>query len=134
MAWSWSWMEHGPTTTISRSSAPCRMREMAARLRSTNACAAGGTGSHSFSSAGVISGRTAPMRVSSMRVVSWVVRAAWPWTWAGVFISRIIGQFGIYPSVKWSCKAIEFRSYLGLSELPGGAGAVAGWICQISLS
>ena len=29
-----------------------------------------GTGSHSSSSAGVIRGRTAPMRVSSMRVVS----------------------------------------------------------------
>ena len=49
--------------------------EMAVRLRSTSVCAASGTGSFSSSSAGVIRGRTAPMRTSSMRVVSWVVRA-----------------------------------------------------------
>ena len=51
---------------------PARTREMAARLCSTRASVALGTGSHSSSSAGVISGRTALMRKSSMRVVSWV--------------------------------------------------------------
>ena len=65
-------MEHGPTTTISRSSCPCSTREMAARLVSTSVCVASGVGSHSCSSAGVMSGRTALMRVSSMRVVSCV--------------------------------------------------------------
>jgi len=45
---------------------------MALRLCSTRAWAEAGVGSHSCNKAGVIRGRTARMRVSSMRVVSWV--------------------------------------------------------------
>ena len=45
------------------------------RLDATSACAASGAGSHSCNSAGVTSGRTALMRVSSMRVVSRVESA-----------------------------------------------------------
>src|SRR5450830_432518 len=84
MACAWSWIEHGPTTTTRRSSAPCSTREMALRLCSTRAWAEAGVGSHSCSKAGVISGRTARMRVSSMRVVSWVWsgEAAEARTWA----------------------------------------------------
>ena len=37
IAWSWSWIEHGPTTTTSRSSRPCRTAAIAARLPSTRA-------------------------------------------------------------------------------------------------
>ncbi len=46
MAWSWSWMEQGPTTTTSRSSWPCSTREMARRSVSTSASAGFGGGSH----------------------------------------------------------------------------------------
>lgn len=46
---------------------------MAARLFSTRVSAASVTGRRSSSKAGVMSGRTARMRVSSMRVVSWVL-------------------------------------------------------------
>src|SRR5256885_7810778 len=60
-------MEQGPTTTMSRSSRPCSTSEMAARLVSTSCCAASGAGNHSCSRAGVIRGRTALMRRSSMR-------------------------------------------------------------------
>src|SRR6185369_2674152 len=65
-------MEQGPTTTIRRSSWPCNTREISRRLRSTSSVPMSCAGSHSSSSAGVISGRTARMRVSSMRVVSCV--------------------------------------------------------------
>jgi len=74
-------MEQGPTTTIKRSSAPCSTREMAARLVCTSAWALSGAGNHSCSSAGVISGRTALMRRSSVRVVSWVEGGLAGWTW-----------------------------------------------------
>src|SRR6185369_12127998 len=65
-------MEQGPTTTMRRSSWPCNTREISRRLRSTSSVPTSCAGSHSCSSAGVIRGRTARMRVSSMRVVSWV--------------------------------------------------------------
>ncbi|CAM2182090.1 hypothetical protein BO443_40270 [Burkholderia orbicola] len=51
------------------------MSPIARRVSSTSVCVAAGTGSSSSSSAGEISGRTAPMRTSSMRVVSCVASA-----------------------------------------------------------
>ena len=65
----WSWIEHGPTTTTSRSSSPRSI----ARHRGTAALdqpQRGGIDRQPFRSKGVISGRTAAMRVSSMRVAS----------------------------------------------------------------
>jgi hypothetical protein len=68
-------------------------------------------GSHSFSRAGVISGRTAPMRVSSMRVVSWVeggVAVAWTWVFmAGLSVFLASSQRRMVIS------SYEFRSIYG---------------------
>jgi len=91
-------MEHGPTTTTSRSSRPCSTLEIAARLLATSACALSGVGSHSCSSAGVISGRTAPMRRSSMRVVSWVDSAVAVRTW--MFMMLFKGVYGLLRTVE----------------------------------
>ena len=79
-ACAWSCMEQEPTTAMSRSSSPCSTRAMPARLCSTKASAASGAGSHSCSSAGVSSGRTARMRMSLVRVASWV--------WEGICVFR----------------------------------------------
>jgi len=70
-------IEHGPTTATSRSSRPSRYRHMSTRLFSTSVCTLS-DGQIVFSSAGEISGRTAPMRTSSMRVVSCVESARPP--------------------------------------------------------
>src|SRR5256885_7397699 len=59
-------------------------------FRSTSCCAASGAGNHSCSRAGVIRGRTALMRRSSMRVVSCVLRGtALRCTWVGVVGARV---------------------------------------------
>ena len=69
-------MEQGPTTMIRRSSRPCSTSAISVRLRSTSVWISSETGSSSCNSAGEINGRTAAMRVSSMRVMSWVESAA----------------------------------------------------------
>src|SRR5438132_12932576 len=63
-----SWIEHGPTTASSRSSAPCRMRWIDWRALVTVASAGASTGSSSSSSCGGISARMALMRRSSVRL------------------------------------------------------------------
>ena len=49
----WSWIEHGPTTTNSRGSCRSRMRRTALRLRKTNSSAADGSGMSRLTCSGV---------------------------------------------------------------------------------
>ncbi len=80
---------------------------MATRLFSTSVSTSDGTGSSSCSSAGEISGRTAPMRTSSMRVES-SVESATPTSWSIRGLSMRLKV--VLPGLQWANDDYRIRS------------------------